>query len=191
MRIKMKKKLLLHSCCGPCSTVLINDLSNEYDITVYYYNPNIEPNEEYELRKEEQIKFLQKFNKEIKIITPPYNNQDYQSVISDYQDLGEKTIRCYECYKLRIDKTAKYASDNNYDYFDTTLSISPHKNSIWIKEIGFLAEEKYKVKYLAGDYKKQDGYKRSIELAKKYDLYRQEYCGCLASAKHLNLDSKI
>ena len=84
----MKKKLLLHSCCGPCSTVIIKDLSNEYDITVYYYNPNIEPNEEYELRKEEQIKFLQKFNKEIKIITPTYNNQDYQDAIIDYEDLG-------------------------------------------------------------------------------------------------------
>ncbi len=187
----MKNKLLLHSCCGPCSTIVIEQLIKEYDVTIFYYNPNVEPIVEYEKRKEEQVKFINEFNPNIKIIMQDYDNTEYQDAIKDYHNLGEKSLRCYECYKLRIFKTGKLAKELGFTHFETTLSVSPHKLSKWILELGLEAEKLFKIKYLAGNYKKNDGYKKSIELAKKYDLYRQEYCGCLMSAKYLNNSSNV
>lgn len=174
-------KLLLHACCGPCSSYVIEYLSNYFDITIYYYNPNIYPEEEYMRRKEELKNFVNKFNNKINVIEEIYNVTDYYKNIKGLEKLGERSRRCYNCYEFRIEKAAKYAKDNNFDYFTTTLSISPYKNAEWLNEIGKNMEQKYDVKYLFADFKKKNGYKRSLELSKEYGLYRQDYCGCVYS----------
>ena len=174
-----KKKLLLHSCCGPCSSYVLDYLSNYFDITILYYNPNIYPENEYNKRLNEQIKLINLLNNNsIKIITLPYNEEEFLSTIKGFENEEEGKTRCHLCYKLRLEKIAKYAKEKNYDFFATTLSVSPYKNSTVLNEIGIELEKKYNVAYLYSDFKKNDGYKKSIELSKKYDLYRQEYCGC-------------
>lgn len=178
-------KLLLHSCCGPCSSSVIERLRDYFDITVIYYNPNIEPKEEYEKRKSEQLRLLNELG--IKFMDIDYLNNEYHEKVKGYENEPENGLRCPLCFELRLDKTASKAKENNFDYFGTTLTVSPHKNSKIINEIGLKLEEKYGVKFLLSDLKKEDGYKRSIELSKKYDLYRQDYCGCLYS-KGVNVD---
>lgn len=178
-------KLLLHSCCGPCSSSVIERLRDYFDITVIYYNPNIEPKVEYEKRKSEQLRLLNELG--IKFMDIDYLNNEYHEKIKGYENEPENGLRCPLCFELRLDKTASKAKENNFDYFGTTLTVSPHKNSKIINEIGLKLEEKYGVKFLLSDFKKEDGYKRSIELSKKYDLYRQDYCGCLYS-KGVNVD---
>ena len=178
-------KLLLHSCCGPCSSSVIERLRDYFDITVIYYNPNIEPKEEYEKRKSEQLRLLNELG--IKFMDIDYLNNEYHKKIKGYENEPENGFRCPLCFELRLDKTASKAKENNFDYFGTTLTVSPHKNSKIINEIGLKLEERYGVKFLLSDIKKEDGYKRSIELSKKYDLYRQDYCGCLYS-KGVNVD---
>lgn len=178
-------KLLLHSCCGPCSSSVIERLRDYFDITVFYYNPNIEPKEEYEKRKSEQLRLLNELG--IKFMDIDYLNNEYHKKIKGYENEPENGLRCPLCFELRLDKTASKAKENNFDYFGTTLTVSPHKNSKIINEIGLKLEERYGVKFLLSDFKKEDGYKRSIELSKKYDLYRQDYCGCLYS-KGVNVD---
>lgn len=178
-------KLLLHSCCGPCSSSVIERLRDYFDITVIYYNPNIEPKEEYEKRKSEQLRLLNELG--IKFMDIDYLNNEYHEKVKGYENEPENGLRCPLCFELRLDKTASKAKENNFDYFGTTLTVSPHKNSKIINEIGLKLEEKYGVKFLLSDFKKEDGYKRSIELSKKYDLYRQDYCGCLYS-KGVNVD---
>lgn len=178
-------KLLLHSCCGPCSSSVIERLRDYFDITVIYYNPNIEPKEEYEKRKSEQLRLLNEL--EIKFIDIDYLNNEYHDKVKGYENEPENGLRCPLCFELRLDKTASLAKENKFDFFGTTLTVSPHKNSKIINEIGLKLEDKYKIKYLVSDFKKEDGYKRSIELSKKYDLYRQDYCGCLYS-KGVNID---
>ena len=172
-------KLLLHSCCGPCSSSVIERLSSYFDITIVYYNPNIEPIEEYEKRKDTQLKLLKILN--VKYLDVDYNNKEFKDKIIGYEKEPENGSRCHLCYELRLEKTAALALVNNYDYFGTTLTVSPYKNSKVINEIGIALENKYPIKYLLSDFKKEDGYKKSIDLSKKYDLYRQEYCGCLYS----------
>ena len=178
-----KPKLLLHACCGPCSSYVIEYLSKYFNITIYYYNPNIYPKEEYERRLNELKKFVSVFNNKVKVVEELYNQKDYDTTVIGLEQLGEKSVRCYRCYQFRMEKAAVYAKENNYDYFTTTLSISPHKNSKWINEIGSILEEKYNIKYLYSDFKKKEGYKRSLELSKEYNLYRQDYCGCKYSKK--------
>lgn len=178
-------KLLLHSCCGPCSSSVIERLRDYFDITVIYYNPNIEPKEEYEKRKSEQLRLLNELK--IKFMDIDYLNNEYHDKVKGYENEPENGLRCPLCFELRLDKTASLAKENKFDFFGTTLTVSPHKNSKIINEIGLKLEDKYKIKYLVSDFKKEDGYKRSIELSKKYDLYRQDYCGCLYS-KGVNID---
>jgi hypothetical protein len=172
-----KKKLLLHSCCAPCSSYCITYLKDYFDITILYYNPNIEPIDEYNKRKNEQIKLCNLFS--IPVMDCDYDNDLYHDFIKGLENEIEGGKRCFKCYELRLRKTAELAKD--YDYFGTTLTISPLKNSKKINEIGLLLENEYKVKYLLSDFKKKEGYKKSIILSKKYNLYRQNFCGCIYS----------
>ena len=175
------KKLLLHSCCGPCSSTVLERLCNFFDITVFYYNPNIDSEEEFEKRYKEQVRLIDEMNLNIKTIKGKYDYNCFLNAIKGLETLGERSIRCYNCYKERLIATAKYAKDNNFDYFTTTLSISPYKNSNWINEIGEELEKTLNISFLYSNFKLEDGYKRSIELSKIHDLYRQDYCGCIFS----------
>lgn len=181
----IRPKLLIHACCGPCSSYVIEYLNKYFDITMYYYNPNIYPTVEFLRRYDELEKFIKEFNEknkiEIKLNAVDYETKEFYEAIRGLEHMGEKSRRCYNCYKLRMTKSAKYAKENDFDYFTTTLSISPYKNANWINEIGKKLEEKIGIKYLYSDFKKNDGYKRSLELSKEYNLYRQEYCGCVYS----------
>lgn len=181
-----KPTLLLHSCCGPCSSYVLTFLNDYFDITIFYYNPNIYPYEEYIKRLEVQKEIIRKLNFNINIMTIDYNYQEYCFAVKGTEHLGERSQRCYNCYEFRMKKTSEMADLNNFDYFTTTLSISPYKNSEWINEIGFKYEKTSK--YLYSNFKKEEGYKKSIILSKEYNLYRQDYCGCPYSYKeHLEL----
>lgn len=188
--IKERKKILLHSCCAPCSSHVITFLTNFFDITILYYNPNISPIEEYNKRKEEQIKLIKeiKTDGKIDIIDCDYDNDIYENKIKGYEECPERGARCTICFNLRLEKTAKVAKDNNYDYFCSTLTVSPYKNAPLINQIGEELSKKYNIKWLYSDFKKADGYKHSIELSKKYNLYRQDYCGCIYSKRKNILD---
>lgn len=181
-----KKKLLLHSCCGPCSSYVISYLTDYFDITILYYNPNIYPYDEYLKRKQEQIKLINEIDcsNNLDIMDCDYDNDLYEKCIIGLENEPEKGKRCMVCYNLRMEKTAKMAKEYNYDYFCTTLSVSPYKNAEWINEIGEKLQNKYNVNWLYSDFKKKDGYKQSIFLSKKYNLYRQDYCGCIYSKPH-------
>ena len=179
-KLDYKPTLLLHSCCAPCSSHTILLLKQFFDLTIYYSNDNIYPKEEFDIRLNEQINFAEKYD--IKVISD-YCEEDFNNAITGYEHMGEKSIRCYKCYELRLTKTAKKASELGFEYFTTTLSISPYKLAKWINKIGYELEEKYKVKYLYSDFKKENGYQHSITLSKEYGLYRQDYCGCIYSMK--------
>ena len=181
--INNKPSLLLHACCGPCSSYVLEYLTKYFEITIYYYNPNIYPKEEYSRRLNELKKFVIDSNSNVKVIEELYDEEDYNKAVKNLEHLGEKSIRCYKCYEFRMDKAARYAKENNFDYFTTTLSISPHKNSKWINEIGEQLQDRYDINYLYADFKKKEGYKRSLELSRQYNLYRQDYCGCKYSKK--------
>ena len=177
-----KPSLLLHACCAPCSSHTILLLQKFFDITIYYSNDNIYPKSEYDNRLDEINRFVSVIGN-IKVIADEYNSDDFYNAIKGKENLGEKSIRCYECYKLRLKKTAIKALNGGYEYFTTTLSISPYKVEKWINEIGYNLEKEYNVKYLYSNFKKENGYQHSIELSKEYDLYRQDYCGCEYSLK--------
>lgn len=172
--------LLLHSCCAPCSSYVLEYLSNYFKITVFYYNPNISPVEEYNKRKEEQIKFIKKLDTKYKVsyLEADYDNDKFLDISKGLEHEVEGGNRCFKCYNLRLEKTAQKALEYGFDYFGTTLSISPYKNSNKLNEIGEDIQNKYNIKYLFSDFKKKNGYKRSIELSREYNLYRQDYCGC-------------
>ena len=176
-------KLLLHSCCAPCSSRCIEFLSNYFDITILYYNPNISPEEEYDKRKKEQIEFINEFNSNNKLdyMDVEYDYNDFLKISKGLEHIPEGGERCFKCYNLRLEKTAILAKENDYDYFGTTLTVSPYKNSQKLNQIGEELSNKYNIKFLYSDCKKNEGYKRSIELSKIYNLYRQDYCGCIYS----------
>ena len=178
-------KILLHSCCAPCSSYVITFLSNYFDITILYYNPNIAPKEEYEKRKHEQIRLIKTLNTKNKLdfLDCDYDNYIYNTAVNGYENCKEGGNRCHICFNLRLEKTAKLAKKHNYDYFCSTLTVSPHKNSKVINEIGESISNKYNIKWLYSDFKKNEGFKQSIELSKKYELYRQDYCGCIYSKR--------
>lgn len=180
--------LLLHSCCAPCSSYTLEYLSNYFDITVYYYNPNISPKAEFDKRFSEQKRLIASLpaKHEIKLIEGDYNYSDFSEIAKGFENVKEGGERCFRCYKLRLEKSAHLAKEQGFDYFCTTLSISPLKNSQKINEIGLEVAEKYGVKWLPSDFKKKEGYKRSIELSREYNLYRQNFCGCVFSKKENN-----
>jgi len=176
-----KRKILLHSCCAPCSTTAIFSLCEDFDITLCYYNPNIYPKEEYVKRREELIKLVNKVNAEglnIKLLDAPDDFDVYEELVKELRNEKEGGARCNVCFDLRLRKVAELAKENGFDLFATTLTVSPHKNSKLINEIGQNVAKDIGVEYLPTDLKKKDGYKKSIELSKKYNLYRQNYCGC-------------
>lgn len=175
--------LLLHSCCAPCSSYTLEYLSRYFSITVFYFNPNISPKAEFDKRFAEQKRLIETLPSENKIslICGDYNYDEFLNVARGYESVPEGGERCFRCYRMRLEKTAELAKQNGFDYFCTTLSISPLKNSQKINEIGFDVAEKYGVKWLPSDFKKREGYKRSIELSREYDLYRQNFCGCVFS----------
>ena len=175
-KLNYRPKVLLHSCCAPCSSHVVTLLKEYFDVTVLYYNPNIYPLEEYLKRKNEQIKLLEILN--IPIMDIDYDHNEFKENVKGLEDEKEGGARCNKCFALRLEKTAILAQLNQFEYFCTTLTVSPYKNSQIINKIGDILEQKYNVKYLYSDFKKKEGYKKSIELSKKYDLYRQHYCGC-------------
>lgn len=177
------KSLLLHSCCGPCSSYVLEYLANYFKIAILYYNPNIYPEEEYLKRKKEQIHLIEELPVKYKVsfMEVKYDPESFFSMARGLEDLKEGGERCHKCYKLRLEETARLAYENGFDYFGTTLSVSPYKNSSVLNDIGRELEKEYHVKYLYSDFKKKNGYKRSIELSKIYNLYRQDYCGCVYS----------
>ncbi|MGO3752293.1 MAG: epoxyqueuosine reductase QueH [Peptoniphilaceae bacterium] len=178
-------KLLLHSCCAPCSSAVLERLSKYFKITILYYNPNIDTSIEFERRVKEQEYLIKNIDLEdrIEIMVIGYNSKEYYDFIEGHEDEVEGGKRCELCFELRLEKTAEIAKELGFDFFTTTLSISPHKNSKILNEVGEKAANKYEIDYLYSDFKKKEGYKRSIELSEKYDLYRQDYCGCEFSKK--------
>ena len=179
-----KPGLLLHSCCGPCSTAVIERLAEEFEITVFFYNPCITDEEEYVLRRENQRKFLKAFNEgrmgrgRIRMIEGPYRPGAFFQIAEGLEEEPEGGRRCLRCFAQRLEKTAETAQMTGKDYFGTTLTVSPHKNYRKISEIGQNIALRYGLTFLDRDFKKKDGFRRSIELSKKYGLYRQDYCGC-------------
>ena len=186
--VSNKNKLLLHACCAPCSSAVLERISKYFDITILYYNPNITEKEEYEKRLNEIENFVKKLNVDnIKVLRGRYNSKEFFDMATGLEEEKERGKRCYKCYELRLRETAKVAEDLNFDYFTTTLSISPYKNSNWLNEIGEKLDKQYTATYLYADFKKKNGYKRSIELSKQYHIYRQDYCGCIYSKKEREL----
>lgn len=178
-----KHTLLLHSCCAPCSSYVLEYLSQYFDITIDYYNPNIDSKEEYEKRVHEQQRLVSEMNLPIKVIDAGYDPQTFFDMAKGYEEEPEGGKRCYRCYKLRLDQVAALAAREGFDYFTTTLTISPLKNTAWLNELGTKAGELSGATFLPSDFKKKGGYQRSIQLSKEYDLYRQNFCGCIFSKR--------
>lgn len=175
--------LFLHSCCAPCSSYVLEYLSEFFRITVFYYNPNIYPAEEYEKRVEEQKNLIERLPSvyPIKFVEGVYDKERFYEMARGLEQVPEGGERCFRCYELRLRETARLAAERGFDYFTTTLTISPLKNAAKLNEIGGLLGEEYQTVWLPSDFKKKNGYKRSIELSKEYNLYRQDYCGCVFS----------
>lgn len=175
--------LLLHSCCAPCSSYVLEYLTNLFSITILFYNPNISSKNEYDKRLNELKRLVSEIphQNKIEIIEVEYDNKVFFEISKGLEELPEGGERCFKCYRLRLEEAAIYAKQHNFDYFTTTLSISPHKNAQKLNEIGEELQSKYNINYLYSDFKKKGGYQRSIELSKKYDLYRQDFCGCIYS----------
>ncbi len=175
--------LLLHACCAPCSSAVLEKLANYFKITILYFNPNITDKNEYNKRLDELKRFVKKlkYKYEITILDGRYNPKEFLAIAKGLEDEPERGKRCYKCYNLRLEETAKIAKKLKFDFFATTLTLSPYKNADWLNKIGEELGEKYKSNYLYSDFKKENGYKRSIELSKEYELYRQNYCGCIYS----------
>ena len=187
--IKEGTPLLLHACCAPCSSAVLERIGNFFKITIFYYNPNITNEEEYKKRVEEVKRFISSFKTKypISLEEGNYDPREFFDISKGLEKEPERGKRCYKCYYLRLNETAKIAEKLGYDYFCTTLTLSPHKNSNWINEIGENLNNKYNSTYLYSDFKKKNGYKRSIELSDEYNLYRQNYCGCVYSIRD-NMD---
>ncbi len=183
-----KPKLLLHCCCAPCSSATLERLLTLFDTDIYYYNPNIEPYEEFVKRASEETSFVSRFCPgQVEVIVADYDHDAFLEIARGREHLPERGERCYDCYRIRLEKTACYAREHGYEAFTTSLSISPYKNARWINEIGEKLEKETGVPFLYSDFKKKNGYKRSIELSAEYGLYRQDYCGCIYSQRERDL----
>ena len=180
--LENKPKLLLHACCGPCSTHTLNILKNHFDITVFFDNSNIDTYEEFSRRLDAQKKVIESIG-DVKLIVSPYLPLTFAEAIKGLEHLGEFSSRCTNCMRLRLANTAKYAKENNYDLFSTTLSISPYKSSKIINDLGYQLAEEYQIAFLYSNFKKENGYQNSIKISKDLELYRQDYCGCIYSKK--------
>lgn len=178
-------RLLLHSCCAPCSSAVLEYLSEHMAITVFYFNPNIFPEEEFLHRIAEQKRLISELpcKNPVEFIEHGWQEERFYAAVKGLESIPEGGERCFACYRLRLEETAKLAAEKGFDYFTTTLSVSPYKNADKLNEIGEELAVKYGVKHLPSDFKKRDGYKRSIELSAEYGLYRQNYCGCVFSKK--------
>ncbi|RKS87353.1 hypothetical protein DES39_0577 [Orbus hercynius] len=191
----VKPKILIHSCCAPCSTYVLEYLSQYADITIYFANSNIHPRVEYEYRSQVQQKFIADFNQKtghnVQYLEAPYQPAEFMKQVGHLRDEPEGGKRCHLCYKMRLDLSAIKAEELGFDYFASALTLSPKKNSQKINELGFEIQELFAVKYLPSDFKKNNGYKRSIEICKEYDVYRQCYCGCIFAAKEQGIDFKL
>ncbi len=180
--VKSGEKLLLHSCCAPCSSACLLRLKDKFDVTVLYYNPNIDDEEEYQKRKAEQIRFLKETGW-AKFLDCDYDAAAFVKIAKGLENEEERGKRCYLCYGLRLEKTAEIAKKEGFAWFATTLTLSPHKNAEWLNEIGEKMGGRYELNYLFSDFKKRGGYYQSIDLSKEYGLYRQDFCGCKYSKK--------
>ena len=179
--------LFLHSCCAPCSSYCLEYLAEYFAITIFYYNPNISPAEEYEKRVEEQRRLIDSLNEKTKykisFVEGEYKPEDFYAMAKGMEELPEGGERCFKCYEMRLREAAVLAKERGFDYFTTTLTISPLKNAKKLNEIGEKLGEEYGITHLPSDFKKKNGYKRSVELSKEYGLYRQDYCGCVFSKR--------
>ena len=176
-----RPKLLLQCCCGPCSSYVLEYLTTYFDVTVLYYNPNIQPREEYDKRLFWMRQLAAKYPETVSVMECGYRPEDFLSAARGLENEPEGGKRCTKCFELRLNETARLAKEGNFDYFCSTLTVSPHKDEQRLNEIGFALERELGVKWLPSDFKKREGYKRSNELTKEYGLYRQDYCGCLFS----------
>ena len=179
-----RPRLLLHACCGPCSSAVLEQLSQFFEITVLYYNPNTWPEAEYRRRGQELERFVAAAHPlGVKVVEDHYDPQEFYSAVAGLEAEPERGGRCTVCYRMRMEEAARYAAAHGFDWFCTTLSISPHKDAARINAIGQELEKQYGVRHLPNDFKKKNGYKRSLELSAEYGLYRQDYCGCEFSAR--------
>ena len=178
-----KPRLLLHACCGPCSSAVLEKLLARFEVTILYYNPNIWPAAEHRRRGDELGRFAAAFAPGVRVVEPPFQPQRFYEAVRGLEAESERGGRCAVCYRLRMEEAARYAAEQGFDWFCTTLSISPHKDAARINAIGQELEKQYGVRHLPNDFKKKDGYKRSLELSAQYGLYRQDYCGCEFSAR--------
>lgn len=184
--------LLLHSCCAPCSSYCLEYLSQSFKITVLYYNPNLYPAEEYDRRVFEQKKLISLLPAKypVSLVEMKGEEREFYAAVKGLENIKEGGERCFACFRLRLEKAARYAKENGFDFFTTTLTISPLKNAQKLNEIGEAAGEKFGVRHLPSDFKKKNGYRRSVELSKVYSLYRQDYCGCIFSKRERELSLK-
>ena len=178
-------KLLLHACCGPCSTACLERLSDDYEVTVFFYNPNIEPEEEYRHRAETLKSFIARYpaKNPIHYIEGDYDPEMFRDLVQGLEREPEGGARCTKCFEMRLSEAARLAAEGDYDCFTTTLTISPHKNAKLINEIGERLAAETGAKWMYSDFKKKDGFLRSIRLSQEYELYRQDYCGCVFSIR--------
>jgi len=175
----MKLSILLHTCCAPCSTHVITELKKDYEITLFFYNPNVHPEEEYDKRLNEAGKIAEVLK--VSFIEGGYDNKKWLDAVKGYEKNEEGGERCEICFRNRLEKTARLAKEKGFDFFSTTLTVSPYKDAEKVNMIGMVAGEKYDIRFLSKDFKKKDGYGKSIELSKEHNLYRQHYCGCVYS----------
>lgn len=183
-KLGKNKKLLLHACCAPCSTACLERVVNDFDTAVYFYNPNMDTEEEYLKRAEEERRFLKEaYNGSVGLIEEEYRGEDFRAMAKGEENAPEGGSRCAKCFALRLGQTAKYAKEHSFDCISTTLTVSPYKNAPLLNEIGEKAAKACGVEWIYCDFKKKNGFLRSAELSAKYGLYRQNYCGCVYSKK--------